>query len=399
MSHKQNINVVWHVAAMGDWRQVVEEQLALAGRVGLTLMRTTFVGEGIDYLLEAARRHGVGLFVVRQDANVRHYETFAMLEVEALGRASDKPILYWHTKGVSAPWDEGKRRWRRVMQRVVVERWRENVDHLQRFNAVGFNWRNCVGCPHFSGNFWVARAEHIRRLPDFVGYHAARGFVRFNCEFWPGAVDNPCIASLGTTDEDCGQAGYDWTGLFRRVEVADRRLKLNLGCNRWYHDGWLNVDNDPANRADLRDDAEALPSVEVGSVHEIYAGHLVEHLEHLGQALRRWYSLLTPGGVCTICVPDLVGSIALWRAGKWFPGVELPADQGLLAVTTGVPTLDWIASDGISLHRRLFDADSLRLCMEACGFQRIVQVDDHPLMVRRCSDLGWQIALEGVKGR
>jgi predicted SAM-dependent methyltransferase len=384
---------------MGNWQQVAEEQLALAARVGLQLMRVSFVGVGLDWLLSAGKRHGVALNIVRSDANVMHYETFAMLDIESIARETEKPILYWHTKGVSAPGHEGKRRWRQFMQRVLVEKWRDNVLFLDRFNAVGPNWRNFGTCPHFSGNFWLARPSWIRQLPDYVQYHVGQGLTRTSCEFWIGSRPNPTIVSVGTTDQDFCRDDYDWNALERAVDRGTPGKKLNLGCWTFYHDGWVNVDLDPLIKADLYEDVETLPSIEAGSVDEIYAGHVLEHVVDVGAALRRWFDLLRPGGSCTVVVPDLVGAIGLWRAGRTFPGINYPPDEGLIAIAAGVRTPAEAAVKELQLHRRAFDFPTLKLCMEAAGFAAVHPYDDHPLMVLPNHALGWQISAKGVRAK
>lgn len=397
MSQIPKIRVVWHVAAMGNWQEVCRDQLALAARVGFDYMHTTFVGKGLPWLLQEAAAHGVRLIVDREDENVLHYETFAMLLIERLAKQGDKPILYWHTKGVSAPGDQGRRRWRLLMQRELVERWKENVQFLDRFNAVGVNWRSYGNTPHFSGTFWLAAPRWIRQLPDYATYHVSQRLTRTSCEFWIGSRPDPCIVSLICRDQDFCRADYDWDGLARAADAQRVGLKLNLGCWTFYHDGWVNIDLDPKIRADRYEDVTALPSVELATVDEIYAGHVAEHVGDLGATLRRWFEVLRPGGRCTITVPDLPGAIALWRARSVFPGILYPADEGLVAIATGVRTAAEAAAKELQVHRRAFDSSCLKLCMEAVGFAAVHPVDYHPLMVMSNAALGWQTALEGTR--
>lgn len=397
MYPNEKVNVVYHVAAMNNWQEVVEDQLALAARVGLTFMRTTFVGEGLDWLLAAAHRHGVKLAIDRSDPNLMHYETFAMLCIERLAKDSDRPILYWHTKGVSAPGDEGRRRWRLLMQRLLVEPWKSNLHFLDRFNAVGVNWRNFGNVPHFSGTFWIARASWIRQLPDFVSYHVSQRLTRTSCEFWIGSRPNPTIVSLGCADHDFCRPDYDWEALDRSLDRQQLGLKLNLGCQSFYHDSWVNIDLDRSVKADRYEDVQLLPSVEPASVDAIYAGHIAEHVEDLGRALRRWFEVLRPGGVITVVVPDLPGAIGLWRAGRQFPGIVYPPADGLVAIAAGVRTPEEALERPLQLHRRAFDVSSLMLCLQAVGFEQLHQVDHHPLMVMNNRALGWQCAVQGVR--
>jgi predicted protein tyrosine phosphatase len=207
--------VVYHVAAMGNWEEVVVEQLELLASVGLTEVRLTHVGLGLEWLLAQGSKHGVKLEVVRSDPNISHYETFAMLEIERLCKKvwTHAPILYLHTKGVSAPHDRQRTWWRRVMQEHVVRRWRDHIGKLYSgYDAVGVNWRQ-HGEQHFSGTFWLASPEWIRRLPDFVAYHHSKNLTRYSCEMWIGAAHWCRAFSLGCADHDFCAPGYDFYSL------------------------------------------------------------------------------------------------------------------------------------------------------------------------------------------
>jgi ubiquinone/menaquinone biosynthesis C-methylase UbiE len=176
--------------------------------------------------------------------------------------------------------------------------------------------------------------------------------------------------------------------------------KLNLGCWIFYRDGWINIDLDPSVRADCHEDASRLPSFAANSVDEIYAGHIAEHVNDVKAAFTRWYEVLKPGGRITITVPDCRGANRLWLEGKRFPALEVGPNDGILQVTTGVKALDLHGRDAAAvLHKRVFDESTLRVCMEAAGFEEISSVDNHEIMVAPCSALGWQIALQGFRPR
>ena len=55
----------------------------------------------------------------------------------------------------------------------VVERWRSCVEKLERgYDTVGCHWltpdayRQIVSSPFYGGNFWWAKADYIRKLPE-----------------------------------------------------------------------------------------------------------------------------------------------------------------------------------------------------------------------------------------
>lgn len=97
-------------------------------------------------------------------------------------------------------------------------------------------------------------------------------------------------------------------------------IKLNLGCQVHYFDGWVNQDivgYDPNIPADLVCDAAQLP-YEDNSVDFIYAGHLVEHYypNTLGAAIAEWNRVLKPGGRLVITTPDCGAVFRDYAAGK-----------------------------------------------------------------------------------
>lgn len=195
--------VVYHVAAMGNWKEVVNHQLRLLRACGLHHhVRITYLGGELQWLKDRCIVHGVNATIVRAENNTDHYETLAMLEVERLAAdtANERPILYFHTKGVSAPDCQQKKAWRTLMEEWVIRRWRENMIHLRDHDAVGVSW--CEGGEqHFSGNFWIANPAWLRRLPIFLAYHIAKGQHRYSCEMWIGAQQWCKAYSLGCKNQ------------------------------------------------------------------------------------------------------------------------------------------------------------------------------------------------------
>ncbi len=97
-------------------------------------------------------------------------------------------------------------------------------------------------------------------------------------------------------------------------------IKLNLGCQIHYFDGWVNQDImavDPNIKVDLACDALNLP-YDGDTVSFIYAGHLVEHFypDTLPNAIREWYRVLKTGGKLVIVTPDCGSIFKDYTAGK-----------------------------------------------------------------------------------
>jgi predicted SAM-dependent methyltransferase len=146
----------------------------------------------------------------------------------------------------------------------------------------------------------------------------------------------------------------------RRATRLARRspLRLHVGCGTLYKDGWVNVDL-AGTRVDLPWNlAEPLP-FPPRSVDAIFHEHLLEHLTYAqGVELhRRCLSLLKPGGVLRIGVPDGGAALQAYAmaptadAGRW------PTPMARVASLT----YD-------SGHRSIYDAETLELSCMAAGF-------------------------------
>lgn len=205
-------HVVYHVAGMGDWMDIVPEQLTLLRETGLhENVRITYLGKDIQWLQDRIAHFGINARIVRQSENTDHCETFAMMEIDQMAKEEkvQRPILYMHTKGVSNPGNQSKRQWRLLMEAWVVRRWRINMNHLLTYDAVGVNWIE-GGPQHFSGTFWIANPDWLRKLPKFEDYHRAGGLHRYTCEMWIGAFQWCNALSLGCKNEPFWNFQYDY---------------------------------------------------------------------------------------------------------------------------------------------------------------------------------------------
>jgi hypothetical protein len=196
------MKVVYHVAGIGHYKEVVAEQLALLQRSGITEVEVSHVGPGVGWVKQQGEHFNLSVRIVASSNNVKLCEAPAIEHVWQLAKTSTEPIAYMHTKGVSRPDIEAKQIFRRVMGEHVIGKWRENVaklcpldtinpelnvtngiNSLPIFDAVGCNWFPSRR-PHFSGNFWIAKPEYLRTLPDARKYCHGN---RFKAETWIGA--------------------------------------------------------------------------------------------------------------------------------------------------------------------------------------------------------------------
>jgi predicted SAM-dependent methyltransferase len=83
--------------------------------------------------------------------------------------------------------------------------------------------------------------------------------------------------------------------------------KLHIG-GKLRQEGWEVLNALPGDYVDHIGDARDLAQFGDNSFDEIYASHVVEHFDYMGElerTLREWYRVLVPGGRIRISVPDL----------------------------------------------------------------------------------------------
>jgi SAM-dependent methyltransferase len=193
----------YHVACMGNWREVFTEQLSELRAVGIE-PTACVLGTPDDVAYVAAQ-----IPVAYSSSRMDEYE------IPTLQRAYDwarehptGAVLYLHTKGVSAPADRNKTAWRRLMSRLVVDPWREHLQQLSLADMVGPNWQTSPKYPHFQGNFWLARSDWLSSLATPIQYQGQGGptvagnpWRRMSAELWVGSQPYHHVISLGGTNQ------------------------------------------------------------------------------------------------------------------------------------------------------------------------------------------------------
>jgi hypothetical protein len=101
----------------------------------------------------------------RTDASAT-FEGFTLDHLVAHCRSepSVTDVLYLHGKGVTRPRSRTVRDWVALMQHFLIDRHEETRRALAAHDTVGVNFSTQVA-PHYSGNFWWARADHLRARP------------------------------------------------------------------------------------------------------------------------------------------------------------------------------------------------------------------------------------------
>jgi hypothetical protein len=204
--------VFYHIACMGSWAQVVVEQLDSLAGVGLQGTVTSAIlgtPEQVQTCIDLASQRGITLRVGYSHPDLKQFEAPTLEAVRRWARNHrNGAALYLHTKGVSRPPGPGKKAWRQLMERHVIQCWRENMSMLKNVDAVGVGWYD--DNPHFSGNFWLARADWLASLPPIGRYQQKYpdlktlgcSWDRIACERWLGSRGGIRIVSLACRNKE-----------------------------------------------------------------------------------------------------------------------------------------------------------------------------------------------------
>lgn len=115
-------------------------------------------------------------------------------------------------------------------------------------------------------------------------------------------------------------------------------MKLNIGCEDITVEGYVGLDINGPDRAkavQVQADALALPFAD-DSIEEIFASHVLEHMEWDQDPMVEWARVLKPGGLITVAFPDVFEMLMLVYEGTcsryWFNcavfgGIKISADQ------------------------------------------------------------------------
>lgn len=198
----KNVQLFWHVAIMGNWREIVTEQTALFRQARLRPMIGR-VGKSIGGELTRIGK------LVYASPRLKYYELPTLRKLWEYCQLNPKSIvIYCHTKGANHSVPEA-RAWRKLMEWYVVTKWRENLPLLEDHDAVGVNWRDWhilwnrlfTNSNFFDGNFWMATADWINKLPaPFCPDRPRNAQCRRRgwAERWLGSRSGIRVVSLGS---------------------------------------------------------------------------------------------------------------------------------------------------------------------------------------------------------
>jgi len=189
-----DIGVFYHVYPGKGWEEMYQEQLGCLVANGL-YDKIKHLHIGFNGSLGVCSVPDKAVAVSNEN---KSEETETLIALRDWCAANpDAFALYFHTKGVSRR-NRFTEDWRKCMQYFVITNWRECYKALQEgYDLAGINWQEDTSMgyhPHFSGNFWWAKASYINTLSD----EALNSTFRYDREFWIG-TGKPRVKNLWET--------------------------------------------------------------------------------------------------------------------------------------------------------------------------------------------------------
>jgi hypothetical protein len=166
-----NIHIFYHIAMVGRWKDVVEEQVLRLASRGPRNAPVFAYAVGPESLFDECKSLiSKDNFVLQYGGPLDNFEFPALQGLHDFSiQQGTGHLLYLHTKGVSkfaTPHDVPCTDWRRFMEHSVIDNYLECIKLLEHCDACGANFvvDHSWGT-HFSGNMWWTKAEYVKTLP------------------------------------------------------------------------------------------------------------------------------------------------------------------------------------------------------------------------------------------
>lgn len=103
---------------------------------------------------------------ISEDINVGEFPMLNRIKEDCLNSDENYNVLYIHSKGVTTPNNQNIDDWRKYMLYFNIIKYKDCLDILKNYDTCGVDLRD-EPVLHYSGNFWWARSEYIKKLPSF----------------------------------------------------------------------------------------------------------------------------------------------------------------------------------------------------------------------------------------
>ena len=203
--------VFYHICAMNHWESVLRDQVSKLVFSGLYDVVETIhcfcTGPEARRAALVVKTFGKKFCVEVCDAEDTSGERITLMNIHRFVSPQDK-VLYFHTKGVTKlPPSENVFYWNFYMEYHLIKNFARCLQVLEEADVVGLDFY-ARSLPHFSGNFWWARGDHLLKLSDFT---AQQGDKYAYTETWvSGGHDGltPRLAQLAHSGNDHYTVAY-----------------------------------------------------------------------------------------------------------------------------------------------------------------------------------------------
>jgi hypothetical protein len=177
------MDIFIHVAQIGRWQEILDEQLALIE--SFLVPDKIYIGVlgSLPVSLPANAE------VCYQSDNLFEWEFPTLQKLYEHCQKKDGQVLYIHGKG-SSQYKKCMEDWRHYLQYFLIEKYSDCLEALKTYDVCGCDWKKT----HFFGNFWWARNDYIRTLRSPYDISA---IVRLKDRYW----DGPKIAVVVYSEE------------------------------------------------------------------------------------------------------------------------------------------------------------------------------------------------------
>jgi len=201
-----------HNYLINDWKNILNNQLKLLKTCGLydelTILFMYVYGDDKSYqeFLNSIQNYDdlMKIEIIRINENNFEYPTLQSLY--DFVKQENCYVLYFHLKGVWSSYKgqaslDAVNSWRNCLEYFNIEKWKNCVQKLEEgYDVVGSLYNYNEKEPLFSGNFWWASSEYIKKLPrleyvyendpDKDGTDPDWTWKRVECEKWINKIPN-----------------------------------------------------------------------------------------------------------------------------------------------------------------------------------------------------------------
>ena len=199
MTSVKKIYGFYHICDIGDWRDIVDEQIRKLKSSGLyqetEMIYYTFLGNEPFIIVDPKFK----CIFYSKNKSIFEYRAINSI-LDFCKKNNDVYVYYFHTKGCTrykTPVEENCRRWRHYMEYYNFKCYQEAIDALETHDTCGtlYSWWKAK---HYSGNFWWAKGDYIKKLKPLK-----IGEDRFDTEKWIMS-ENPICKNLGMNIDESG---------------------------------------------------------------------------------------------------------------------------------------------------------------------------------------------------